>query len=255
MPHRDPHLFRRRRCAAPGRPERGRRRPGGAVSAGRYRAEYAAVLAAVAAGAGALAGASGRTWARAEVALSGPVAAAPVDVTGDDVAPTAFAVGLAALAALAALLATRGLARRVLGAIIALFGTAGLAAVWRGTRPAALEQAAADRATAHGAVEGLHLVALWPGIAAAGAALLIAAGAYTLVRGAAWPAMGGRYDRHSAPSAALSSDPAELWKSLDGGADPTLDPGPDTDPGAAARSGRAAGRSATRTDHENQKEP
>ncbi|GAA1777904.1 Trp biosynthesis-associated membrane protein [Streptomonospora arabica] len=221
-----------------------------------HRAEFAVALCAVAAGAGALAGAAGRTWARAQVDVGGPVAAAPVELTGDDVAPTAFAMGLAGLAALAAVLATRGPLRRALGGVVALFGLAALVGVWRGTRTAALQEAAADRATASGAVDGLHLVAQWPGLAAAGAVLLAAAGAYTLVRGAAWPAMGSRYDRHSAPSAARSSDPAELWKSLDSGADPTLDPGSAEETGAAAVSGRAAsGRPAAPTDHENPKEP
>ncbi|WP_052810050.1 Trp biosynthesis-associated membrane protein [Streptomonospora alba] len=216
------------------------------------RAEFAAALGAVTAGAAALTGASGRTWARAEVDLGGPVAAAPVELTGGDIAPTAFAMGMAGLAAVAALAATRGAPRRVLGAIIALFGAAALGSVWRGTRTAAVEQAAAERSTAHGGIEALHLVALWPGLAAAGAALLVAAGAYTLVRGAAWPAMGSRYDRHSAPGTARPSDPAELWKSLDSGADPTLDPGHE----AVGGSGPAGdGRPAPRPRHENQKEP
>ncbi|QBI53940.1 Trp biosynthesis-associated membrane protein [Streptomonospora litoralis] len=221
----------------------------------RRRAEYALALGAVAAGAAALTGASGRTWARAEIALSGPAAPAPVVVTGDDTAPAAFATGLAALAAVAALPATRGLARRVLGGLVALFGVAGLAAVWRGTRPAALQDLAADRSTAHGAVEALHVSALWPGLAAAGAALLVAAGAYTLVRGAAWPSMGSRYDRHSAPGTGRSSDPAELWKSLDSGADPTLDTGPGAGDRPADAHGRAAPSPATRTRHEHPKEP
>src|SRR5699024_2581564 len=134
------------------------------VSERRRRIEYALALPAVAAGAGALAGASGRTWARAEIALSGPVAPAPVALTGDGTAPTAFAMGLVALAAVAAVLATRGAARRVLGGLIALFGLIGLSAVWGGTRPAALEQLAADRSTASGAVQALHLDPLWPGL-------------------------------------------------------------------------------------------
>ncbi|MDT0303390.1 Trp biosynthesis-associated membrane protein [Streptomonospora wellingtoniae] len=211
------------------------------------RVEFTVALCAVAAGAGTLAGASGRTWARAQVNVGGPVAAAPVELTGDDLAPTAFAMGLAGLAALAAVLATRGPVRRALGGVVALFGLAALVGVWRGTRAASLQEAAADRATAGGAVDNLHLLAQWPALAAAGALLLAAAGACTLVRGAAWPAMGGRYDRHSAPGAARSSDPAELWKSLDTGADPTVDPGSAEEPGAAAVSGR--------TDHENPKEP
>ncbi|GAA4905677.1 Trp biosynthesis-associated membrane protein [Streptomonospora salina] len=216
------------------------------------RGEFAAALAVVAAGAAALLGSSGRTWARARIDLPGPVAAAPVELTGGDTAPTVFAMGTAGLAALAALLATRGAVRRGLGAVVALFGAAALVAVWRGTRTAALEQAAADRSTAHGGIEALHLVALWPAAAAAGAALLVAAGAYTLVRGAAWPAMGSRYDRHSAPGAAPSSDPADLWKSLDSGADPTLDAGPE----AVGGSGAAGdGRPAPGTHHEKQKEP
>ncbi|MDA0568009.1 Trp biosynthesis-associated membrane protein, partial [Streptomonospora sp. S1-112] len=221
----------------------------------RARAEYGAALAALALGAGALLGAGGRVWAQAEIAVGGRVAPAPVELTGQDAAAPAFALGLAGLAALAAVVAARGWARRAVGGAVAAFGAAALYSVWQGTRTPALTALAAERSTAQGRVEALHVATQWPALAALGAALLVAAGAAVLLRGAAWPGMSSRYDRHSAPSAARSSDPAELWKSLDSGADPTLDPPEAAAPPAPVRQPAPAGRADAHTEPKNPKEP
>ncbi|TDQ48514.1 Trp biosynthesis-associated membrane protein [Actinorugispora endophytica] len=185
------------------------------------RREYAAALALTAAGATALLAASARTWASAEVATGGGLAPVPVELPAAAVAPVASALGWAGLAALAALFATKGLARRAVGLLVALMGAGALAGVAVGTRPPALAAAAERAATAEGAVGPVALAAAWPVLAAAGAVLLFAGGVLTLLRGTAWPTMSSRYDRHSAPRATRADDPAELWKSLDSGADPT----------------------------------
>nr|WP_246422105.1 Trp biosynthesis-associated membrane protein [Nocardiopsis mwathae] len=185
-------------------------------------------MAATAAGAVALLAAAAQTWATGEVAVPGPSAPAPVELGGSDVAPAAAALGWAALAALGALLATRGWARRAVGALIVIFGATAAYDLWRGTRPDTLARAAADQTTASGDLSTLDLVGQWPVVATIGAVLLLAAGAAAVIRGAAWPGMGSRYDRHSAPSTARAGDPAELWKSLDNGTDPTLDPASDS---------------------------
>ncbi|RNL86498.1 Trp biosynthesis-associated membrane protein [Halostreptopolyspora alba] len=200
----------------------------------RPRREFAAALLGTLAGAAALLAATGQTWAVARVGAAGPTAAAEVNLAGDDTAPVAAAIGWVALAALAALLATKGWARRGLGVLLTAFAGVALLDVWTGTRPAALVRAVAARATTEGDVSGPALEPGWPLLAAFGAVLLLGAGATTAIRGAAWPGMGSRYDRHSAPATVRAGDPAELWKSLDSGADPTVAPAPGEDPDGAA---------------------
>ncbi|ASU83476.1 hypothetical protein CDO52_12380 [Nocardiopsis gilva YIM 90087] len=204
------------------------------------RREFAIALAATVAGAVALLASAGQTWATGDVTIPGPSAPAPVALSGTDIAPAASALGWASLAALGALLATRGWARRAVGVLIVIFGAAGGYDLWRGTRPDALARAAGEQTTADGHLGTLDLAGQWPVLATAGAVLLLAVGAATAIRGAAWPGMGSRYDRHSAPSTDRAGDPAELWKSLDSGTDPTLDPASDSaapGTGATASSG------------------
>ncbi|MBB4931018.1 putative membrane protein (TIGR02234 family) [Lipingzhangella halophila] len=191
----------------------------------RSRREFTIALLATLAGAAALLATAGQTWAVAEVSVAGPSEPANVDLAGDDVAPAAAAIGWAALAALAALLAAQGWARRGLGVLLIVFAGVALYDVWTGTRPGALARAAAAQATVGGDAGAPALHASWPLLAACGALLLLGTGAATAIRGAAWPGMGSRYDRHGAPATVRSGDPAEMWKSLDSGADPTVDPG------------------------------
>ena len=66
----------------------------------------------------------------------------------------------------------------------------------------------------------------WPYVSAAGGALILIAGILAVIYGAAWPSMGGRYERSGAPrtrrAKAVDPDrPEELWKALDRGEDPT----------------------------------
>lgn len=206
----------------------------------RAKREYTFALAATAVGAAALITAAGQTWASGDVEVSGPLAAAPVQVDGATAAPAVAAMGWAGLAAVAALIATRGRARTAAGVLMVLFGAGALAGVWTGTRGSALAAAALQATTARGELGGLHVEWGWPALAAFGGAALLAAGAAAAWRGPAWPAMGSRYDRHGA-SAATSrngpADPADLWKSLDHGEDPTADP---AQGGASAQDGDGA---------------
>ncbi|GAB3205916.1 Trp biosynthesis-associated membrane protein [Marinactinospora thermotolerans] len=209
----------------------------------RRRREYTLVLALITVGAAGLLAATGRPWARAAVEVPGPLAPAPIVVQADLLSPTAAALGWACLAALAAVVATRGVARRLVGVLIALFGVVALVDLWRGTRPGHIVEVAAGVATAEGDVTTPVTEPLWPWIGAVAALLLVAVGLLTAVRGAAWPAMSSRYDRHSAPRAASTGDPADLWKSFDSGADPTADPSRDPDAcpdGATGASGTTA---------------
>ncbi|MEU8267322.1 TIGR02234 family membrane protein [Sphaerisporangium sp. NPDC049002] len=208
-------------------------------------------VAAGAAGAVSALVAAGRTWA--SVTFSGDpggVHAEPVALAGGDVAPVLSPLALASLAAVVAVLAARGPWRRLIGALIALFGASIVVASWQGVRSSHLVSIAWERTTLSG-LSGADQVVVsaawaWPGVATAGGLVLLAAGVLAVLRGAMWPGMSDRYDR-SAPSlggaSRTGSAPAPersgraeraLWDALDRGVDPTDVPADD-------RTGRGAG--------------
>lgn len=204
----------------------------------RARREYAVVLACVVAGAALVLGATGQVWATGAVEAPGPVAPAPVELTGSDISATAAAMGWACLASVAALYATRGWARRAVGALLTACAALALYAVWGATRPHVLAGLVAEHSTVAGqeAAAAADLAPAGPLLAGLGAVLLLAAGAAAVVRAPVWPVMSSRYDRDRAPRAASAPTSSDLWKSLDSGVDPTLDPsaGPARDGGAGA---------------------
>jgi len=221
--------------------------------------ELAAVLAAGAAGAGLALLATRQRVAEVIVRAPRPLPAAVTPVSVAEIRPAITALALAALASLAAVLATRGLLRRLTGVITCALG-AGLvlAAAARVTTRAvqAAGQAAASpasgagagtaagsatagsgRGTPAGSLAGLgSRVAFsghgWQVLIIAGAALVVAAGVAIVVRAARLPAMSGRYERSSAgpgPSASRSvrdsAQPGQaMWDALSAGADPTARP-------------------------------
>ncbi|MFJ9552725.1 Trp biosynthesis-associated membrane protein [Nocardiopsis sp. NPDC101807] len=193
----------------------------------RVRREYGATMLGLAAGAGLLLAAAGQQWATGQLTAPGPVPPVPVALTGADLTGAPSGIGWAGLAGIAGLYATRGWARRLVGALVAAGGVLALTSVWGATRPDALMEAVAKNATdAAGTAQvaaAPHLAALGPAMAAGGAVLLVLAGLLSAVRAPAWPGMGTRYDRDAAPRATRAETPADLWKSLDAGDDPTLD--------------------------------
>lgn len=148
-----------------------------------------------------------------------------------DGAPTALA--LVALAGAVAVIATRGIARRIVGAVVLL---AGAAIVWR----AAMAAAAVSTSRARDLVRDKHPSAAsttavpivsahvgWAVLTIVGAVLVIAAGALVAAYGARWTGMSLRYE-----SPAVQADPdaiaarraradAAMWTALDRGDDPT----------------------------------
>ncbi|MFD6952771.1 Trp biosynthesis protein [Nocardiopsis sp. TSRI0078] len=200
--------------------------------------EYGLAMLALAAGAALLLAAAGRHWATGRLDAPGPVAPAPVELTGTDLTGALSGIGWAGLAAIAGLYAARNQARRAVGLLVALGGAAALGAVWDATRPAtllaAVSEKAADAAGGAQAATAPQLSALGPAMAVTGAVLLVAAGLFAVVRAPVWPGMGTRYDRDAAPRATRAETPSDLWKSLDAGEDPTLDA-----PGGAASEGVA----------------
>jgi uncharacterized membrane protein (TIGR02234 family) len=214
-------------------------------------------LAAVVSGAGLILLASGRTWATVAVDKgAGAFGSGRMALSGGQLSPLLGPTALAALAAGVAVLATRGLARRAIGVVIALCGLGVAGAAWTGTRPATIAVAAAEHATtatgSASASAAASVTWLWPAVAAVGGLILLAGGALAVVRGGRWPGMSGRYDRPSAGRTAskrapgtqgTQSGPATgdraLWDAIDKGADPTLDPAdPANSPGPAEPGGR-----------------
>lgn len=166
---------------------------------------------ALALGAAALWGASRLAW------LEFPDADRPVEIT--DGHPEAWLVPLAllALAAIAAVLALGGLARRLLGVLLALAGVAVVVLAFTTT--------AADL-TWYGYGAGVPARSWWPpALAGVGGALVLAAGVLLVLRGHTAPRMGAKYAAPGARKARQpEADDVDLWNALSDGEDPTTMP-------------------------------
>ena len=187
-------------------------------------------------------------WARMVTIEPHPLPASRVAVSGQDLVPAAGALGLAALAGLAAVLATRGLVRRIVGGLLAVFGVAIIASVSLPVTAAQVRDAAVGATTAQaGSVPGGSTVGsgTTPGTGGSGVAglslashvemaafpwrwavllgglLVLGAGMLVAWRGTRWPVMSSRYDRPASRKPPAATDPASLWESLSQGLDPT----------------------------------
>jgi len=221
------------------------------------RREMALVLLLGVAGAGLVFLAVRQGWAHVRTAPPPPLPGSDSLVTGQDLVPAAAALAVAALASLAAVLATRGIARRLVGLALAGLGAGIAAAVslpvttadaiaavsGRAGYRGAAESGAAGSATAGGGHGGgapliagfpAHVAATafpWRLLALAGGAAVIAAGLLVIWRAAAWPVMSSRFDPperprpRQVPLAARpvpdAADAASIWESLSRGEDPT----------------------------------
>jgi uncharacterized membrane protein (TIGR02234 family) len=200
---------------------RARRLP--ALRAMTPRQELVAVLVLGAAGAGLVLLAMRQGWAQVRTAAPAPLPDSVVTTSGQSMIPYAEALAITALAALAAVLATRGLARRAVGVLLAALGAGLGAGVAAGvTRSAALAAAAGTLGPATGSgagnsvgsvtagglagsqaavpdVAGFHShvvlnAASWQAMAIVGALVIVAAGALVAWRGPLLPVMSSRYD-------------------------------------------------------------
>ncbi len=234
-------------------------RPGPRRPTAGARREYLLTLLAGAVGAAVVLLASRQGWAHVVTVEPRPLPESRDAVSGQDLVPAAGALGLAALAGLAAVLATRGIARRIVGGLLAAFGVAIAASVSLPVTSAQVRSAAAGatatagqfpcRAGARSAagprrapaapVAGLALASHvemaafpWRWAVLAGGLLVIGTGLLVAWRGARWPVMSSRYDQPASqkPVAAAdparrnpvaAADPAGLWESLSRGLDPT----------------------------------
>jgi uncharacterized membrane protein (TIGR02234 family) len=171
-------------------------------------------------GAAIVVGFVGRTWATAAEHGTG-LETFGQQLTGRSLSGVIAALGWAGLAGIAALLATRGWVRVVIGVLLAAFGVIVAVASPLAVRRAHVVAVAGDKSNLArlGGDLAVHVNAWWV-LSLTGGVLLAAAGLLTIVRGRRWPGMSARYDRPgAAPSA--GDDPASLWKALDRGDDPT----------------------------------
>lgn len=181
------------------------------------------------AGAAVLWGASALTWGsqRYSTRFSGEKIAA---VSGAMLRPELVPLALATLAGIAAVLATGGWLRRVIGLLIV--AEAGLlgwrVADWATGAPSLA--AAAELPPGSVPVDVVSTNPAGPLLVTLGAALLLAAGLLVVLRARSMPAMGAKY---SAPATAKREprDPdRRLWEALDAGEDPTDSAGDDGRP-------------------------
>lgn len=184
------------------------------------RREMGGALLLIAAGAALVLSLGGRVWAEGAAMIHG--SRFVLEATGSDVSKIPAALALLALAAGVAALATRGLGRVAVGALLALagLGIAASAAAGASDR-AALDGEAASKAAIDGvrAVEVTHSV--WPWVTLLGGVLIAVGGLLVVARGRHWPGMGSRYEAPGGRAPRRTATSADLWNALDRGEDPT----------------------------------
>ncbi|GID63361.1 hypothetical protein Acy02nite_12420 [Actinoplanes cyaneus] len=187
--------------------------PAAGATPGTRRSHLTAVLACLA-GAGLTLYAVTRTWSSTVEHRTGLSDLTTIR-TGADEQPWLVGLAVVALAGAGALLATKGLARRILGGVLLLAG-AGIAA------GAVLARAALDAGEAGAAAT------LWPVACVAGGLAIAMGGLLAARHGHLWAAMSSRYERRPAPAAVRREgsdrEPADnraAWDALDRGDDPT----------------------------------
>jgi uncharacterized membrane protein (TIGR02234 family) len=160
--------------------------------------------------------AAGQAWVTYRLAAMEPFPSERLSQTGAQLASSVRTLALLALAAVAAVVATRGVARVVIGAVVALAGMSMIRSVTR----VLLDPGGVLAIIAP--LEGEASVRAAPYVALLGAVLIVMAGLLVVVRGRTWGSMSSRYD---AP-AQKQREPS-MWDALDRGEDPT-DEGPHT---------------------------
>ena len=209
------------------------------------RREFGLVLLLGAVGAGLVVFALRQTWAHAIFIPPRPLPTQDIPVTGQQLVPLAGALALAALACLAAVIATRSVVRRVAGAVLAALGAGAAVAAGAGVRASGV-LATAQANAAGGALGGSttggtsaggasHSIVIagspgqavmtgapWPAVAICGAVAIVLAGLATVWRGPRWPVMSARFDRPGQRPRQRAADSASMWESLSRDLDPTV---------------------------------
>jgi uncharacterized membrane protein (TIGR02234 family) len=199
-----------------------------------------------------------QSWAQVRTTPPRPLPASLVTVSGSDLVPYADALVLAGLASLAAVLATRGIWRRISGLILAGLGTGLGVSAFTVSRAGAVAAVASTIGPASnpgagsvtqgsgasspvpdlvGAAPHVALVGLgWQLMVVAGALAMIGCGLLVLARPGRLAVMSSKYEapaggqsphgRHEASghgtgAAGQPADSASLWEALSRGDDPT----------------------------------
>lgn len=174
-----------------------------------------------------------RTWQVVRTPRPKPLADDVLALSGRTVDSACTALALVALAGVVAVLATRGVVRRVVGGVVACTGAA---LVWQSlVASAALSQARA-LALVHaehrtvtidpGVQPQVTAHSLWASLSVLCGVLVAIAGVLVALYGSRWPAMSARYESRTRPADAPPGDSpraaATLWNALDRGDDPTI---------------------------------
>lgn len=171
--------------------------------------EFALSVVAGAAAAGLTLYAAAQTWQVTEGYRPVPLPPLGIEESGNQLLPVLPAFGWVALAAVGALLATKGMARLIVAIILLVTGLGIFTAAFTGfTR--------------------YDDAAPWPVLAMLAGLVVAGVGMTALRHSSRWPAMGARYERSTrsaAPQAtdagAGSDDATRLWDAIDRGDDPT----------------------------------
>src|SRR6478752_2044934 len=189
------------------------------------RREFVLVLLAGAVGAGLVVLAARQAWAHAIFTPPKPLPAQDIAVTGQQLVPLASALALAALACLAAVIATRSVLRRAVGVLLAVLGAARASALsgplGGSTTSGSPSGGAVHEIVVAGPGRAIMAGAPWRAAAIAGAVAIVLAGAATAWRGPRWPVMSARFER-SSPARSRGTDSASMWESLSRDVDPTI---------------------------------
>jgi len=169
---------------------------------------------------------AGRAWVDVVLPQAPPLPARSLVVTGSDLAAALSPLALVGLAGVAALAASRGLGRVVVGVLLAAAGAGVLAAT------AGELSLGASAALARGAKRpGVQVLTseqlgftFWPAVTLGAGVLLMLGGLLVAVRGRRWAALSARYEAPAARAERPPSRPeVQAWEALDRGEDPTGD--------------------------------
>jgi len=156
----------------------------------------------------------GRVWLRYTMPRTG-LADLRASATGHATAGAAGTLALVVLAGVVVLPATRGLGRRLAGALIAL---AGLGIGYLAVLTIAFTTDRLDVPEASTYTDGRATA--WPWIALVAGVVAVATGVFAAVASRGWPAMGRRYESAGSAKRGPATE-TSIWDRLDEGDDPT----------------------------------
>lgn len=182
-------------------------------------------------GAGVLVLALGQVWSEVGGAPGETIPTFGDRVPGRDLAPLALALGYVGLAGVAALIATRGWGRVVVGVLLVAAGIGALVdVVPLGFGDELTQRTQEEVSVCDGDGCSSDRIAApafsgWPWVASGGAVLLVLGGGLTAVRGRSWSGLGASYEapggRTPAAERAAPAGDKAVWDALDRGDDPT----------------------------------